>query len=312
MTSDTSATAGYDAQPVIAVIGEALVDIVAGVAHPGGSPMNVAVGLARLGEPTVLHTLIGADAHGHLIRAHLATAGVALGPDSVGRSRTWSARATLDAAGSATYDFDLDGRIPVPALHGLRLVHTGSIGALRDGEATEVRAAFAAADSDTLLSFDPNIRAAVMGEGARERTFALAASCHVVKLSDEDAQWLRPDTPLEDVLAEIAATGVRFVVITRGAQGCIALVDGEVHHRDARATTVADTIGAGDAFMSGLLFGLLRARTDRALVTGAPIAADAVTGALDSALASAAITVSRTGANPPTAAELTAVLALES
>ncbi|MFK4791062.1 PfkB family carbohydrate kinase [Microbacterium sp. ZW T5_56] len=308
MTADTPATGGHDAQPTIAVIGEALVDIVAGVAHPGGSPMNVAVGLARLGEPTILHTLIGADEHGELIRAHLTAAGVALGAESVGGSRTWSAWATLDDAGSATYDFDLDGHIPVPELQGLRLVHTGSIGALRDGEADRVRTAFAGADGETMLSFDPNIRAAVMGEQARERTFALAASCQVVKLSDEDAQWLRPDAPLEDVLAEFAAAGVRFAVITRGARGCIARVDDVVHHRAARATTVADTIGAGDAFMSGLLFGLLRDRTDRALVTGAPITADAVAAALDCALASAAITVSRTGANPPSAAELTAAL----
>jgi fructokinase len=310
MTAQTPDATGRDIAPAIAVVGEALVDIVAGVAHPGGSPMNVAVGLARLGEPTVLHTLVGDDEHGELIRAHLASAGVTLGPDSVGATRTWSARATLDAAGSATYDFDLDGRIPVPPLQGLRLVHTGSIGALRDAEAEDVREAFAAADLGTMLSFDPNIRAAVMGEQARERTFALAASCHVVKLSDEDAHWLRPGVPLEDVLSEVAGAGVRFGVITRGAQGCIARVDDEVHHREARTTIVSDTIGAGDAFMSGLLFGLLREDTDRALVTDVPLTVDAVVTALDCALASAAITVSRTGANPPTAAELAAALAV--
>ncbi|MCD2499047.1 PfkB family carbohydrate kinase [Microbacterium nymphoidis] len=298
------------AAPAVAVIGEALVDIVAGVAHPGGSPMNVAVGLARLGEPAILHTLVGADSHGDLIRAHLAAAGVTLGAGSVGATRTWSARATLDANGSAAYEFDLDGRIPVPPLEGLRLVHTGSIGALRDAEAADVREAFAAASLGTMLSFDPNIRAAVMGEQARERTFALAASCHVVKLSDEDAHWLRPGVPLEDVLSELAGAGVRFGVITRGAQGCIARVDDEVHRRAARTTTVSDTIGAGDAFMSGLLFGLLREDTDRALVTDVPLTLDAVVTALDCALASAAITVSRTGANPPTAAELAAALAV--
>lgn len=292
-----------------AVIGEALVDIVVGAAaHAGGSPMNVAVGLARLGEQTVLHTRIGPDAHGELIRSHLADAGVRLGAASLVAEPTWTATATLDAEGKAQYGFALGGAIAVPALGELRLVHTGSIGALRTEEADAVRAAFRTADPGILRSFDPNIRADVMGDAARERTVLLARECQVLKLSDEDADWLRPGTDPWAVLEEFAALGVRFAVVTRGGAGCLALVDGIRYDRPARPVGVVDTIGAGDAFMSGLLFGLLRDGTDRRLVDGSPLPEGAVEPALDTALASAAITVSRAGANPPDSDELAALI----
>lgn len=293
----------------VAVLGEALVDIVVGgSAHAGGSPMNVAVGLARLGDPTVLHTRLGSDAHGDLLRAHLRTAGVELGADSVVDEPTWTATATLDAEGKAQYAFALGGAIAVPVLADLRLVHTGSIGALRAEEADAVRDAFHDADPGILRSFDPNIRADVMGPGAAARTRRLAAECHVVKLSDEDAAWLHPGEELDSVLAQLASLGVRFAVITRGGDGCVALVDGVRYARAARPVAVVDTIGAGDAFMSGLLHGLLRDGIDRLLVGGDALPAGAVEAALDTALASAAVTVSRAGANPPDSNELATLL----
>ncbi|MGX1931387.1 PfkB family carbohydrate kinase [Microbacterium resistens] len=291
-----------------AVIGEALVDVVGGEEHPGGSPMNVAVGLARLGEPVVLHTLLGPDARGDRIRDHLDRAGVVLGPESSGDGATWTATATLDDEGRASYRFALDGVIPVPALDGLRLAHAGSIGALRAQEAGAVRAAFQGADAATLRSLDPNIRADVMGEQVRERMLALARACHVVKLSDEDALALFPGATVREAADRIAEAGARLVVVTRGGEGCAALADGVWSERRAAPVTVVDTIGAGDAFMSGLLFALLRDGTDRLLVDGSALPAAAVESALATASASASIAVSRAGANPPAAAELDAAL----
>ncbi|WP_295034467.1 carbohydrate kinase [uncultured Microbacterium sp.] len=293
----------------IAVIGEALVDIVeGGETHPGGSPMNIAVGLARLGHPTVLHTRIGSDPHGDAVRAHLDAAGVELGPGTVVPGRTSTATARLDAEGKAEYDFDIDWDIAVPDIAGARAVHTGSIGALREPGAAAVLAALGAAGSETLRTLDPNIRPDVIGERDEvlRRVVELAALCPVVKLSDEDAAWLVPGAPLEEVLAGLADRGARFVVATRGAEGCLALVDGTWFARPARPVAVADTIGAGDAFMSGLLHALLRDGTDRLLVAGDPLPEDAVRAALDTALASAALTVARAGANPPTLTELDA------
>jgi fructokinase len=294
-------------QARIAVIGEALVDIVVGgEAHAGGSPMNVAVGLARLGRPPVLHARIGDDAYGDLIRAHLAEDRVGVGAHTLVDGPSWTATATIAEDGSAEYDFALAGEIAVPELDELALVHTGSIGALREPGSSALLAAYRDAPAGTLRSFDPNIRADVIGpaDAARRRVFELAAASQVVKLSDEDAAWLRPGASLDDVLDALAEGGTRFVVITRGAQGAVALVDGVRYERPAVRVDVVDTIGAGDAFMSGLLFGLLRDGTDRLLVDGAPIPAEDVVAALDTALVSGAITVSRAGANPPRPAEL--------
>lgn len=295
----------------VAVIGEALVDVVAdGETHPGGSPMNIAVGLARLGHPAVLHARIGSDAHGRRILDHLAVAGVAPGPGTLVTGRTSTATARLDTEGKATYAFDIDWDIPVPDVSGMRVVHTGSIGALREPGASAALRALASADRGTLRTLDPNIRPEVIGtrDEVRARIAELAALCEVIKLSDEDAAWLAPDATLAQALTGLAEGGARFVVATRGAQGCLALVDGRWFDRPAAAVVVADTIGAGDAFMSGLLHALLRDGTDRLLVTGAPVPDETVLAALDTALVSAALTVARPGANPPTLTEMDEVV----
>lgn len=291
----------------IAVIGEALVDaIVGGETHAGGSPMNVAVGLTRLGRPAELHARIGTDEHGDLIRACLAADGVPLGARTLVEGESWAASVELDADGRAEYDFSLHGEIPIPAIDEYDLVHAGSIGALREPGSSALLEAFRTAPARTVRSFDPNIRADVIGpaDAATARVFALAAAAQVVKLSDEDAAWLRPGADPADVLQEFADGGARFAVVTRGPEGALALVDGSLYERPAPAVTVVDTIGAGDAFMSGLLFGLLRDGTERLIADGAEIPERLVASALDTALASAAITVSRAGANPPRQEEL--------
>lgn len=292
----------------VAVIGEALVDVVDGRPHVGGSPLNVAVGLARLGLPTTLHTRIGDDAHGALIVEHLRRSGVRTAPGSVDDGRTSTAIATLDETGQASYEFDLDWSIAEPEIGEVRVVHTGSIGAIREPGGTVARATVCTAGPAVLRSFDPNIRPAVMGtpDAVIERVHGLAADCHVVKLSDDDAAWLGAPTgaSADDVLRAIAESGVPFAVMTRGAGGCTALVDGLRHDVPASRVEVADTIGAGDAFMAGLLYALVDGDDDRRLVAGEPLAPDAVRRVLTTAVAVAAITVSRAGANPPTLDEL--------
>ncbi|MFT3662334.1 MAG: PfkB family carbohydrate kinase [Gordonia sp. (in: high G+C Gram-positive bacteria)] len=304
----------------IAVIGESLVDVVDGRPHVGGSPLNVAVGLARLGLPTTLHTRIGDDDHGRLIVERLRASGVRTAPGTVDGGRTSTAVATLDEHGQADYEFDLDWSIAAPETGPVRVVHTGSIGAIREPGGTVARAAVRAAGPTVLRSFDPNIRPAVMGSPAEvvARVRALAADCHVVKLSDDDAAWLgaaadaaadggaETARSADDVLREIAAAGVPFAVMTRGADGCTALVGGVRHDVPGRRVEVADTIGAGDAFMAGLLYALIAGEHDRRLVDGTPLSSAQVRQVLETAVAVASITVSRPGADPPTSAELAA------
>jgi fructokinase len=279
------------------VIGEALIDIVE------GSPANVAVGVARQGHAVQLLTRIGRDDRGARIAEHIASAGAALTVDSWGAARTATARARLQADGSAEYDFDIDWTIPAPELDGVTLVHSGSIALFLPPGGDIVLETLQRAARRTLVTLDPNIRPALVGDrhAALGRFRMAAASADLVKLSDEDAAWLFPGLQPEQVLAEIAAQGPRVVVITRGGAGAIALGAGGVAEVAPFAVTVADTIGAGDAYMASLISSALE---DPQLFSSDA----ALQRALRRAAVTAGITVSRAGANPPTRAEVDAVL----
>ena len=293
------------------VMGEALIDIVrrpgaAPVNHAGGSPMNVAYGLGRLGVPTTLVTQIGADPFGRIIADHLASAGVDLLPGSVTATATSSATATLDAAGAATYDFDLRWELPrLPLPTPCTLIHTGSIAATLEPGARAVHSAFTTAPAGTLLSYDPNVRPGIMGSRSDvvRAVEELAAVAHVVKMSDEDAAWLYPGRSLDRIAREYTAAGVALFAITRGGDGALLRAGGVTTELAAHPVTVVDTIGAGDSFMSGLLYAILVGDATEAILQDALSAAD-LAGLGRTALASAAITVSRAGATPPTVAEL--------
>lgn len=296
------------------VLGEALVDLLPGDAQspnvralPGGSPMNVAVGLARLGHSSQLAARLAQDELGSLVLAHLEASGVSLVDGALDGRRTSTAKATLDEHGSASYEFDLDFSLPRPDLDGVEILHTGSIGAVVEPGAAVVRAAFADARErgGILTSYDPNVRAAIMGErdSVRDRVEALVALSHVVKLSDEDAEWLYPGFSPSEVLQRCVELGARLAVMTRGGDGALARTGERELTVQAPPVRVIDTVGAGDAFMSGLLHALSPSNIRRGLVDGG--ADDSwVDAALATAARSAAVTVARSGANPPWPQEL--------
>jgi fructokinase len=288
-----------DASPErVLVIGEALVDVVSSVvepvetALPGGSPLNVAVGLQRLGIPTTLHSAFGADPHGVAIAQHLEESGVTVTPGTVSDRETSIAQATIAPDGTATYSFSIAWDPGPVDTSGFTLVHTGSIGAALEPGASEVERLLAA--TGAVVSYDPNVRPALMGDhaAALARVERLVALADVVKASDEDIAWLYPDAAVAQILEHWLALGPRLVVVTRGGDGADALTDAGPVHVDAAATTVVDTIGAGDSFTAGLLAALLTSGFDD------------VAGALRFAARCAGITVSRPGADPPTADEL--------
>jgi len=302
-------------QVPVLVVGEALIDIVIPlsgdlVEHVGGSPANVAIGLARLGHPTVLATHIGTDARGARIAGLVAAEAIELADGSTTAARTPTAAARLDATGAASYEFDIEWRLdPALDIGGAGHLHTGSIaGTLEPGGEAVLALARRARDRAT-ISYDPNARPSLMGDpaSARGRVEALVAAADVVKASDEDAAWLYPGTALEDVLRGWAALGAGLCALTRGGEGALVLVAGEVHHLPVPRATVADTVGAGDSFMAGLLSGLLDAGLLGGTQARQRLSAagwEQVAPAVQRALACAAITVSRAGANPPTRAEL--------
>jgi fructokinase len=297
----------------VVVVGEALVDIVdAGgsrAEHPGGSPMNVAYGLGRLGDRVALLTHVGDDKRGRAVLDHLEGAGVELVAGSVGAGPTSTALASLDDTGGATYEFAIDWRLPGSvALPTAPILHTGSIGAALapggDGVLELVRA------SDALVTFDPNVRPSIIGsrETAIELVERYYPFAQVVKMSDEDAHWLYPGRSLEQITRTLLARGVRLVALTLGGDGCLIADSHRSIRLPAPPTRVADTIGAGDSFMSGLLDAAIRGQLVPAIAAGSLIEADLVTLATG-ALASASVTVSRPGARPPDRAELDAAIA---
>jgi len=295
------------------VIGESVADIVRSpgrddVTHPGGSPANVAYGLARLGHTTALLTQLGADPAGGLIAGHLRSAGVVV--LTGGRERTPTAIVTLDEHGGARYAFDIewtlrDGEQP---LGQPRHVHFGSIAAVREPGAPATLAAVARLRERAGVSYDPNIRPQLMGDHAAavtqvERCVALS---DLARASDEDLAWLYPGEPVHSVAARWLALGPAAVLVTLGAEGCTGFTRGGTATAPALPVTVADTVGAGDSFTAAALdalaaLGLLGAPARPAL---AAITTYTLAGVLHHAAAAAAITVSRPGASPPTAQEL--------
>jgi len=306
---------GNSSNPVrTLVIGEALVDAVTAPGreteeHVGGSPANVAFGLAALEHPVDLATWIATDERGRRIEDVCRQRGVALTPGSQGAAFTSVAHATLDEHGGATYVFDLEWQVAsVPGLAAYGHVHTGSIAAVLEPGGGQVREVLVTArELGSTVSYDPNARPSLMGrpEQARRVIETSIAMSDVVKVSDEDIAWLCPGEALDQVVEAWGALGPALVVVTRGAEGALVRIPrtGEQQSLAAPAVKVVDTVGAGDSFMAGLVSGLLDAG-----LLGGPSARDrlhaaslaSVTPAVERALRTAALTVERAGAHAPT------------
>ncbi|WP_104044388.1 carbohydrate kinase family protein [Arthrobacter sp. ZGTC412] len=297
---DSDARRGID----VIVVGEALVDIVVSprgtVEHPGGSPANVAYGLGRLHAVTALLTSIGDDHHGAAIEQHLRSAGVTLLPGSRRGGGTATATAVLASDGSAHYDFDIQWDLPRIAPATLpKILHTGSIATFLSPGAAAVRELIEQSHPRCIVTYDPNIRPALLGSHFEAKTIfeELVPFTEVVKLSDEDARWLYPRLSLEDIPQRILELGTGLVAVTMGAEGSLLTTASACVAVPAVRSAVIDTIGAGDSYMSALIYGLL--------MRGADGLAPSVLESLGRMAAkAAAITVRRPGAQPPTLEEL--------
>lgn len=304
-------------RPRTLVIGEALIDAVeaVGVApqeHVGGSPANVAFGLAALDHPVDLATWIATDERGRRIEHVCSSRGVTLTPGSQGAPFTSVAHARLDGHGVATYVFDLEWQLaPVPGLTAYGHVHTGSIAAVLEPGGSVVRSTMQAARAHATVSYDPNARPSLMGrpEHARRLIEVGIALSDVVKVSDEDVAWLCPGETLDHVLDAWAALGPALLLVTHGSVGALARLTrtGEVRRLPAPHVDVVDTVGAGDSFMAGMVSGLLDAGLLGAAAAREALATatlDDVQPAIERALASGALTVGRAGAHAPSRADL--------
>ena len=291
------------------VVGEALIDIVQheGQAlgeHVGGSPLNVAVGLALLGRRVEFLTWIGDDRRGRRIADYLHDSGVDLAEGSVGATRTATARAELDEKGSATYQFDIEWQLsPNPGLMAPLVLHTGSIATALEPGCDAVAELIDANAAMSTISFDPNIRSAFFedAEEALSRVETVVARSDVVKASDEDMRWLDPHSSPEELAARWLTLGPSIVAVTFGAHGSFAICADGDERIPAYPAEVVDTVGAGDAFMTGLIDALW----DLGVLGGhrrgqlRDIRADVLREVLKVAALSAALTVARPGAALP-------------
>ncbi|AJT42328.1 carbohydrate kinase family protein [Psychromicrobium lacuslunae] len=300
---------------MLTVIGEALIDEVVRpgaepVPHVGGSPMNVAVGLARLGHPVQFLGRYGSDHYGQLISTHLRTNSVLL-PWPADQAPSSVARAELDESGAADYQFELSWilpRIEAGLLQGSTLLHTGSIAAMLEPGVETVKNAVLAARGHATISYDPNYRPSIIGnvEYAREWAEKFVSLADVVKASDEDLAALYPGAEPLDSARSWLKRGPAVVVVTRGVDGPWAVSAAGEAQCVAPATRVADTVGAGDSFMSALLSAIVDRELDGAQRREqlAAISVQQLHEILQFAAAAAAITVTRPGANPPSREEL--------
>ena len=304
------------------VIGEALVDVVVGAdgrdrgRHPGGSPANVAVALARLDHEVRLLTWLADDGDGRMVLGHLEDSGVLVLPGGRGAERTSVARATLDATGAATYEFDLDWHVTTrdadeaAGPSGVDVVHTGSIAAVTPPGSSGVEAMLERLIKRATITYDPNPRPTLMGEAdlTMARVMSYLEIADVVKASEEDLAWLHPGVAPLDVADQWLLQGPSVVVVTRGEDGADALTRSGPVHVDAVPVDLVDTVGAGDAFTAGLvdalaaehLLGAGRRQRLRA------VDPDTLGRVLSRASLVAARTVARPGADPPWLRELQA------
>ena len=301
----------------VLVVGEALIDVVRRSnghvsEHPGGSPANVALTLGRLGRPVRLLTWFGEDAYGSVLRNWLVGSRVELDPMSTGASHTSLATAILDETGAAQYDFDIEWRLPMGAEVGpdTVVVHSGSIAATLEPGSEAVLDLFSRAHMTATITYDPNMRPSLMGspELVRERVETLVRIADVVKVSDEDLEWLYPKRSADESAAAWHERTGGIVVLTRGGSGASAWTGHGRLDVEAPKVTVVDTVGAGDSFMGALIdglgtAGLLGARRRAELRAISP---EVMSEVLAQCVRVAAITVSRAGANPPRRAELDA------
>ncbi|QRP46814.1 carbohydrate kinase [Amycolatopsis sp. FDAARGOS 1241] len=309
---------------MIVVGGEALVDLVPGepldsnvdsglralLPRLGGGPYNVALAAARLGVPSAFLSRVSTDRFGAALVDRLVGSGVDTSLVQRGDEPTTLAVVALDRSGAARYTFYVDGTadrlvtdpsvLPAEAT----ALSLGTLGMVLEPGASAYEAVLRRESArGTLTALDPNIREALIADPAayRARFESWLPDVRLLKISDDDAAWLAEGADPVAAAKTWVESGVDAVVLTRGAAGLsVITAAGELAHVPSRRVEVVDTIGAGDT-VQGALLAWLHTHEVRDL---AALGADAWREALSYAAKAASITVSRSGAEPPTAADM--------
>jgi fructokinase len=299
-------------------VGESLIDLVRNgpaapdwTEVPAGGPMTTAIAMRRLGHDVRMLTRLGSDAFAADIEQVMVRDDVDLSLVPRVDELSTLAVVSLDSAGKASYSFYADGtagfgwrREELPAAQADTWLHFASIAWVHEPGATTLREWLQAARGQWGgLSYDLNIRPALISDPdyywskVEPLLVEVGASRGIIKASDEDIEFLTGASAVpKDGVPEIARAwakqyGAGAVVITQGAQGAFAVgPDGVQADHPGLPVKVVDTVGAGDAFMSGFLDAYLRdpANLGAALTQGVQMGS---------------LTCERKGANPPTLEE---------
>ena len=294
------------------VVGEVLIDLILDrdqhLAVVGGGPANTANALAKLGVKAYFIDGISNDEYGQMAKAELLSANVLLDYAQYSNKPTCTAKVTLDSLGIASYEFIIENTATfdfsdqwLPDLQSLKpsLLHIGTLATVIEPGASVLFKWAQSVANVAPIVFDPNIRPAVLGDRNEyvkkvEKWVAIASA---VKVSDADLNWLYPSKAIDEIVNEWLEVGVEIVVVTLGDKGITAYRENEQISVDAVKVVVADTVGAGDTVGAVLVEAIVSNGLDK--LTG-----EVLKSMLIRAVKAAAITVSRTGANPPSKAEI--------
>jgi fructokinase len=294
------------------VVGEVLIDLIPytdqHLAIVGGGPANTAKALAKLGVKTYFIDGISTDNYGQMAKAELLSAKVLLDYAQYSNKPTCTAKVTLAKSGSASYEFVIEGTatfdfsdlwLPDPQKIKPSLLHIGTLATIIEPGASVLFKWAQSVAHVTPIVFDPNIRPVVLSDRDEyvKKVEQWVSISSAVKVSDEDLNWLYPGKVVGEIVNKWLEVGVELVVVTLGDKGITAYRKHEQISVDAVKVVVADTVGAGDTVGAVLVEAIVKNSLDK--LTG-----EVLKTMLNRASKAAAITVSRTGANPPSKEEL--------
>ena len=294
------------------VVGEVLIDLIPDeskhVAVVGGGPANTAKALAKLGVKTHFIDGISNDEYGQMAKAELLSANVLLDYAQYSNKPTCTAKVSLSKSGSASYEFVTedtatfdfsDQWLPDPQSLKPSLLHIGTIATVIEPGASVLFEWAQSVANVAPIVFDPNIRPAVLGDRVEyvKKVEKWVAISSAVKVSDEDLNWLYPGKVINEIVNKWLEVGVELVLVTLGDKGITAYRKNEQTSIDVVKVVVVDTVGAGDTVGAVLAEAIVTNGLDN--LTG-----EVLQTMLNRATKAAAITVSRTGANPPSKEEI--------
>ncbi|RFC66327.1 carbohydrate kinase [Fulvimarina endophytica] len=280
----------------------------------GGSPLNVALGIARLGHEASFFTKLSSDVFGRRLAGFMDAERIDRSFCIATDRHTTLAIVSLDANGTPLYDFYIDGtadrsietsELP-PSLDKVTGLHVASYATVTEPTASALYDLVRREAGSKFVSYDPNIRLSIEPDvdiwRSKVRDFVPHAT--LVKASEEDLEMLYPGRSTEEIQADWLDMGAEAVVVTFGGKGARAMTRSGIDaFEDSQRVTVVDTVGAGDTFQAGLIVWLIEhGRLSREGIAGCSEAD--IHDMLSLAMNAAAITCSRRGADLPRRADL--------